>query len=176
MIDYEEIFWWHVFTVRYEEYLGRILYVGNNSFEVIKKYCRVIVTTEQKSLSINKLIKIDDFTYKTDWYRTDNSSNKTSDYFGFYIVKELPHFVKTINELIFFEIEQTDIAKIYISKNEKKHLNNCNMEKENLIGKYYNYSGEVFYYNKDNQMIYLNLKIDSLREYNWKKIKKINGT
>ena len=176
MINYEGILWWHVFTVRYEEYFGRILYIGDNYVESIKKYRKVIVTTEQKSISINKLIRIDNSTYKTDWYRTDNFSNKTNQYNGFYIVKELPYFVKTINDHMFFEIEQTDIEKIYLSKNEKNHLNNFNMEKEDLIEKYYDYSGGVFYYNKDNQMIYLNLRIDSLKEYNWKNVKKINGT
>ena len=164
MINYDEIYWWHVFSHRFEEYFGRIIYFGKRYKGDRRK---VIVTTEQKSFLIYKLIKIDCLTYRAEI--NDN------EFYGNFIIKELPNFVKTINNNIFFEIEQEDIEKIYLSKKEKEKLNKLNIRKEDLIGKYYNYEGNI-YHEEYAQMIYLNLRFDSLKQYNWKNIKKIKGT
>jgi len=62
------------------------------------------------------------------------------------------------------EVESYDIDKIKLTKKEEKALDYCNLEKENLIGKYYDKHGNIYYclnnkeiYRFDVQIKYLSM-------------------
>jgi hypothetical protein len=80
------------------------------------------------------------------------------------ITEEITSDLKTIKEI--------DIAKIILTKKEIKDLNCCNIGIENLIGKYYDKNGFI-YYEIHNQIYRFFLKINYFKKLY---INKINGT
>jgi len=71
------------------------------------------------------------------------------------IIEEIGSDLKTIKE--------TDITKLNLTKKENNDLNCCNMGIEDLIGKYYDKYGYI-YYEADNQIYRFFLKINSLKK------------
>ena len=158
----EELLGWHILLDPLKHYLGIILNSEKDPIwdDVKKESCIKIITTETKPLLLTELVRIDSFTYKATFFNIGNC----------FILKESPNFLKKINGDMFFEIEQTDIKKMDLYQRTKEKLNNCNMKIEDLFGKYYDYGGNI-YYEKDDQMISLNLYLGALELVVWEDIK-----
>ena len=135
MIDLKEIMGLHLF---YEfdgrlYYGGIILYVNINSMEII--------STEGV------------FPFKKDYDENNRLKYKFRiNINNYFTAEQVPTNVKLIDSgesitkgtIIIKEIEKIDIDKMRLSEIEVNTMNNKNIEKMNLIGKYYDHHGNIY--------------------------------